>query len=543
MPKSTAPGLIPTYEALGVSFASVNGQANVQAEECPFCGRERFYVEATKGTYQCKHASCKAKGNIYTFMQSRLEAHAAIPAPIKNRFRRERSIPPQRINEYGLGYDTAQNMWMLPYRNLKGTVKNIERYYWDKKKKPNKFALPKLDTCLFGLEQLPKRNQDAMILLCEGALDAMAVDSCIGSKHRNRYCVLGVPGGFKKEWAQLFKGRKVRLLFDNDNGGREHTNQVQELLYKTVAELRVLQWPEGYDDYDMSDFILEEKPSNLAEWMREHSYKYRRPTKLAMRHAWEHQEEEPEEIPWWWPNHIRTGTYVSFSGPQGTNKSLVAIDLCARHTSGRLMPFCKEQGLPPSHVIYVTAEDSKRTVENHFRRLKGNPRLFTTIGASMEDGQQLNVLDSLEEIESAVRQFGTRMVVIDGQNSVLGGSDIGTDMRGRVNVTNKLHQFAQRLNIAVMGIRNEDQQGRAYGPASMRDLARCVLRVDKVPAGKQQAEHFLLRFVKVSDAAPSTHPPIPFTMKDLGGNKRSPQWQSKAPRKTAPKIRFREKGK
>ena len=87
--------------------------------------------------------------------------------------------------------------------------------------------------------------------------------------------------------------------------------------------------------------------------------------------------------------------------------------------------------------------------------------------ATLRDGNPMNVLEHLGEIEQVIREYGIRLVIIDGQNSVVGTPDISTDMKGRFNVTNRLHQFAQRLNICLIGIRNEDSTGRAMGSQSM----------------------------------------------------------------------------
>jgi hypothetical protein len=139
--------------------------------------------------------------------------------------------------------------------------------------------------------------------------------------------------------------------------------------------------------------------------------------------------------------------------------------------------------------------------------------------ARTKDDNPLNILDNLPEIEQTIREYGIRLVIIDGQNSMVGAPCIVTDMLARHNVTTKLHQFAQKLNVCLLGIRNEDAEGRALGPQSMADRARCVLRaVDKNPG--KDPPYGRLEFVKVSDAARKFYPPIPFEVEDLGGSSR-----------------------
>jgi len=135
------------------------------------------------------------------------------------------------------------------------------------------------------------------------------------------------------------------------------------------------------------------------------------------------------------------------------------------------------------------------------------------VEAVLKNGDSLNMLEHLPEIEETIRQYGIRLVIVDGQNSVVGAPDIGTDMKGRFNVTNRLHQFAQRLNICLLGIRNEDKDGRALGSQSMNDLSRCVWRVEEgKPDGSKR--YFRLLFVKVSPTNPKHYRPVPYSVQD-----------------------------
>ena len=56
----------------------------------------------------------------------------------------------------------------------------------------------------------------------------------------------------------------------------------------------------------------------------------------------------------------------------------------------------------------------------------------------------------------------------------------------------------------------------------------CVLRVERKRILKDK-EYFMLYFVRISDAAKKTHKPIPYSVKDCGGNHREIQWGVKPP--------------
>jgi hypothetical protein len=262
----------------------------------------------------------------------------------------------------------------------------------------------------------------------------------------------------------------------------------------------------------------------VRRFLCDHCVKVVREPKLAWSHGWERRPTGPEQIDWVWPDHLRCGTYASFSGTQGTLKSGIARDLVARYTTGRKMPLCEEAGLPAGHAIYLTAEDSEEKVWAELKQFGADTYKVSVLKATLRDGEPLNVLAHLEELEQLIKEHGTRLVVIDGQNSVVGAPNISTDMLARNNVTNKLHRFAQRLNVCLLGIRNEDREGRALGPQSMGDIGRCVLRAVEEAPGKGGRRYFKLEFVKVSEVAKERYPPIPYSVEDLGGPARKILW-------------------
>jgi len=514
------------YEELGVVFAGRAG-AEARAEACPWCGKDRCYFNAATGLYDCKH--CGEKGNVTTFLTR--HHGAALAATTLARYAalaKARGVPTQTLRRHELAYDEGGRRWLVPFKNAQGNVVNLMRYYPDSKKKPNKFMLPVLDTALYGYDRLAAAEKDKPVLLCEGPFDAIAADHNIGSANRPKYVVVATPGCFKAEWAPYFEGRRVRVLNDNDDGGRQQAARVQKLLGEAgvAAEVMVLRWPAGTPDgYDLNDFVREHPEVGLLGFIRDNSFKVVPVPRLAWEHGWERKGPAgPEKIDWVWPDRLRCGTYASFSGKRGTLKSTIVRELIARYTTGRPLPGCEAIGLPPGHVIYVTAEDDKETAWAGLDLAGADRNLVTVLPATLLDGDPMNILEHLDELRQAVRQFGARLVVVDGQNSVVGAPNISTDMLARHNVTNKLHQFAQHERLCLLGVRNEHAEGRAYGPASMSDLGRCILRAEEEEKGNDGERYFRLVFERISDAAPETHPPLPYGVENLGGPARRILW-------------------
>src|SRR5262249_15116475 len=143
------------------------------------------------------------------------------------------------------------------------------------------------------------------VLLCEGPFDALALDYSIGPQNRPKYVIVAVPGTFKEEWAQYFRGRKARLFFDNDDAGRKLTEKVAKLLLDGgAAEVKALRWPEagplpdGTPDgvKDLNDLVGSFgytqapdgiKPRSVLGWLIKNCYEAVHDSQLDWRFGWE----------------------------------------------------------------------------------------------------------------------------------------------------------------------------------------------------------------------------------------------------------------
>src|SRR5262249_37417603 len=146
-----------------------------------------------------------------------------------NRLKAKRGIANQTLRLHELAWARDLRCWVIPFKNAKGHIFNLMRYFPDRPK-PNKFMLPGLPTALYGFDKLVAADKNKIVFLCEGPFDAIALDYNISALKRAKYVIVGIPGTFKKEWAQYFKHRKVRALFDNDDGGEAHRQRVIILL-------------------------------------------------------------------------------------------------------------------------------------------------------------------------------------------------------------------------------------------------------------------------------------------------------------------------
>jgi hypothetical protein len=500
---------------------------NFLAEECPFCFKERkFYVHIRTGQYNCY--SCQEHGNVTSFMTwfHRQCLDKTTPAHWLA-LMKKRGIHSQTLKSHDLAYDDIRDRWLIAFRNEQGNVVNLQSYYPNKATKPNKYNLPGLPIALYGFDKLlADKAKSKRVLLCEGVFDAIAVDYLIGAHNRQKYVIMAAPdaGSFQEAWVPHFAGHKVSVLSHNDDAGRKGSAKTGRMLTEgDVKEVKVLRWPDKFSQINDLNALArdpEGQKLNIVGWVDDNCHKVARDAKLIIYHG-RGPAAEQATTEWIWQHHLCCGTYASLSGQLGTMKTTIAIDIAARYTRGEKMPTMSkgkgawlEPTMPAGHVLYLYCEDDRPTIEKKFEWAEGDFDKWHCQPALIQGEEYLNILDHLPELRETIREYGIRLVIIDGQNSVVGTPNISTDMLARCNVTNKLHQFAQQQNICLWGLRNEDTTGRALGPQSMADMGRCIMRAVRV---KKNPFYGQLEFIRISKTAPLNYPDLPYGVKNHDG--------------------------
>mgnify|MGYP002784254696 CR=1 FL=1 len=82
------------------------------------------------------------------------------------------------------------------------------------------------------------------LVLCEGESDAL----CLISQGIDAVTATAGAGTFKREWAALFTGKNVIILYDNDAAGSKGAQNAVQYLSKTAQTLAIAQMPEDYKD-------------------------------------------------------------------------------------------------------------------------------------------------------------------------------------------------------------------------------------------------------------------------------------------------------
>lgn len=235
---------------LGVNF---NGQNQSQAYgDCPFCGKEgKFYVNVKTQLWDCK--VCSQKGNYTGFLSD--IADQAIKETDENSLKKlaaGRGLPIEALKEWKIG--KVNNYYVLPIVEEDGKLKDLRTYQIGKQV----MSSPGCAVGLFGMDKF-KKDASVPIYLCEGEWDGIALHWLLKVSQKKSGIVLAVPGAgtFKREWIDLFKGRDVSILYDNDDAGENGELTVRARLTGVARSLRYIHWPaELPSGFDVRDLVV-----------------------------------------------------------------------------------------------------------------------------------------------------------------------------------------------------------------------------------------------------------------------------------------------
>lgn len=335
MPKvSTTPRSLKPYTTHGLDL-TVNSSGTQAIGDCPWCGKEgKFSVQVESGLWRC--LSCdegapKNKptathgGNSWTFLrllharsldQKHVFIEGRLQALAENRkialsTLQTWGVAPSFLNHNDIlipGYGTNEKINQL-YRSFVFTDSTGKRklvVYATPQHGNSDPSNPDVFHTLFGLNPDLYDADKETIYLTEGCWDAMALWETLGKLKwtdgegseltvtSNREVsllaaanVLAVPGctTFRQQWLDIFAGKRVVLLYDNDHpredngkvvlgGGCRGMQGVARMLLgakRPPAEISYLHWGDsGYNGelpsgYDVRDWLTTQMDKSLAQ--------------------------------------------------------------------------------------------------------------------------------------------------------------------------------------------------------------------------------------------------------------------------------------
>lgn len=261
---------VEIYENLGWDLKQSGSQL---LAECPFCKKEKMYVDPDRGVFNCK--KCGKSGNQTSVMGILFDQvyRKGLTTERKKHLADFRKMPLAMIEaDKNLGYDPMMKKFVWLVKKNDGgpvTIRKVVFKTVGVKRKAIIMNTKGTNVGLLGLEELPK-DKSVPIFLAEGEWDRMAMIYLLQELDMPGV-VFAAPGAgtFKDTWSLFLKDRTVYVLYDNDDPGQDGAVTVFKRLKPYAKSLRFLFWdedkPDGYDIHD----LIKDNLKNLSV-----AYKY-----------------------------------------------------------------------------------------------------------------------------------------------------------------------------------------------------------------------------------------------------------------------------
>lgn len=256
--RQNLPDALKPFEFHGLALTHKEGQSEVRVD-CVWCGKAgKLYVNAESGQYHCK--SCNESGNAYTFMR-RLWETAPTHSGRVSALAEEKGLSVESLIRFGVRENPISGDVVCPGFDAHGKVNQLyrwtwnpvgERHYWNMAKGTNHWLL--------GVEGFDHDRQT--VYVCEALWDGCALWDLLGRVRRTENGVylpsdgiedslladanvVAVPScaGFSDQWCELFAGKRVYFLYDNDHPDKVGRLGAMEGTKHAVGKLAVCEHP------------------------------------------------------------------------------------------------------------------------------------------------------------------------------------------------------------------------------------------------------------------------------------------------------------
>lgn len=317
------------------------------------------------------------------------------------------------------------------------------------------------------------------------------------------------------DWKPL-AGRKVVLLPDNDNPGREYAIGVAKILVRLnpPATVRIVELPDLPERGDFIEFLAARpsdegakialdvgaiassiKPFQCDAANSECKAPVSRKAALQIPVVKCMADIVPRPLEWLWRNRIPLGKVCMLAGDPAQGKSLLTTYIASRISTGRPWPDAVDEPIEAGSTLILSAEDDPEdTIVPRLMAANADlRRVHTLTTMRTEDGSFAPFnLECIPVLEAAMEKLpDLRLVIIDPVSAFLGKVDShkAADVRG---VLAPLSDLAQRRRVAILIVTHLTKGGggkamyRATGSLSFVAAARAAHLVAADPDQPQR---------------------------------------------------------
>jgi hypothetical protein len=184
-----------------------------------------------------------------------------------------------------------------------------------------------------------------------------------------------------------------------------------------------------------------------------------------------------ESLEWLWPGRLALGKLAILEGDPGQGKSLVALDLCARLSTGRPFPNGASSSGPRTVVLLDGEDDVQCTTIPRLQAAGADLERVIHLKAEVDSlGQPLHFPAHLDWLEHTLRKTGAQLLVISPLGVFLDPS-AGVGEQAVRQVLSPLAKLAEEYGCAMKLIRHLNKDGRSQaiyrGGGSIGFIAAC----------------------------------------------------------------------
>lgn len=195
-----------------------------------------------------------------------------------------------------------------------------------------------------------------------------------------------------------------------------------------------------------------------------------------------------QPLSWLWPERLPLGKLLILDGDPDLGKSLLALDLCARLSTGRPFPDGR-LGPGPANALVLSAEDTAAdTIVPRLRRLGADlQRVFVWQRAGHDEDWPWRFPAHADRLDDALHRTDARLAVLDPVTAFLDDSVLcASDQSVRRALAPLIH-LADKHRCALLMLRHLNKQGgsravyRGLGSIAFVAASRFAMLVARDP--------------------------------------------------------------